>query len=262
MTSLSCRVYRSCLPYPPSGPHNDIDTPPPPFPSTPHKPTFGTNTHFPFIFSTPPPTSTQPPSSPYAQHAWIPPANFSLTKVFPQPSFQEDPEDVDMAEANPPKAGEKEGEEAGGRVIALGGMKRVFKSRQKPREKSHLRHLTVKRRPRCAESDGESESGEVHRASTPVTQKTSNHYNLHLPAAPVPQPDFPNVLLGCVPSARQLATFTPLTTSRYSYLQFFWNLSLILLFLYLVLQFILTVQRDVEQRISEYSMGTSHMLPL
>jgi hypothetical protein len=40
-----------------------------------------------------------------------------------------------------------------------------------------------------------------------------------------------------------------------SYLQFFFNLSLIVLFLYLVLQFILTVQRDVEQRISEYSMG-------
>jgi hypothetical protein len=40
------------------------------------------------------------------------------------------------------------------------------------------------------------------------------------------------------------------------YLQFFFNFSLILLFLYLVVQFILTVQRDVEQRISEYSMGT------
>lgn len=42
-----------------------------------------------------------------------------------------------------------------------------------------------------------------------------------------------------------------------SYLQFFFNLSLILLFLYLVVQFILTVQRDVEERISEYSMGAS-----
>jgi len=40
------------------------------------------------------------------------------------------------------------------------------------------------------------------------------------------------------------------------YLQFGFNLSLVLLFLYLVVQFIVTVQRDVEQRISEYSMGT------
>lgn len=41
------------------------------------------------------------------------------------------------------------------------------------------------------------------------------------------------------------------------YLQFFFNLALILLFLYLVVQFIITVQRDVQERISEYSMGKS-----
>ena len=40
-----------------------------------------------------------------------------------------------------------------------------------------------------------------------------------------------------------------------SYLQFFFNLSLILIFLYLVVQFIITVQKDVEHRISEYSQG-------
>ncbi|TEB34937.1 hypothetical protein FA13DRAFT_1753353 [Coprinellus micaceus] len=64
-------------------------------------------------------------------------------------------------------------------------------------------------------------------------RKTSNHYTLNMPA-PAPSPSHtPYVLLG--------------------YLQFFFNLSLILLFLYLVVQFILTVQRDVEKRISEYS---------
>jgi Di-sulfide bridge nucleocytoplasmic transport domain len=40
-----------------------------------------------------------------------------------------------------------------------------------------------------------------------------------------------------------------------SYLQFFFNLSLILIFLYLAVQFILTVQKDVEKRISEYTQG-------
>ncbi len=45
------------------------------------------------------------------------------------------------------------------------------------------------------------------------------------------------------------------------YLQFFFNLSLILLFLYLLVQFILTVQRDVEHRISEYSMGELYRSP-
>ena len=39
------------------------------------------------------------------------------------------------------------------------------------------------------------------------------------------------------------------------YLQFMFNLSLILVFLYLLVQFIFTVQRDVEERIGEYSMG-------
>ncbi|KAG5335164.1 hypothetical protein C0989_002063 [Termitomyces sp. Mn162] len=50
----------------------------------------------------------------------------------------------------------------------------------------------------------------------PVVQNTSNHYTLNMPAAPAPQSDLPYILLGFV--------------------------------------FILTVQRDVEQRISEYSM--------
>lgn len=44
---------------------------------------------------------------------------------------------------------------------------------------------------------------------------------------------------------------------NHRYLQFFFNSALVVLFLYLLVQFILTVQRDVEQRISEYSMGKS-----
>ena len=39
------------------------------------------------------------------------------------------------------------------------------------------------------------------------------------------------------------------------YLQFMFNLSLILLFLYLLVQFIFTIQKDVEERVSEYSQG-------
>ncbi len=51
------------------------------------------------------------------------------------------------------------------------------------------------------------------------------------------------------------ATYSEVCTHRY--LQFFFNSALVVLFLYLLVQFILTVQRDVEQRISEYSMGKS-----
>ncbi|KAJ3709463.1 Di-sulfide bridge nucleocytoplasmic transport domain-containing protein [Lentinula raphanica] len=64
-----------------------------------------------------------------------------------------------------------------------------------------------------------------------------NHYTLNVAPTSCPtSSDTPYILLG--------------------YLQFFFNLSLISVFLYLLLQFILTVQRDVEHRISEYSMDS------
>ncbi len=49
--------------------------------------------------------------------------------------------------------------------------------------------------------------------------------------------------------------FASIILTVHSYLQFFFNSSLVLLFLYLLVLFILTVQRDVQHRISEYSMG-------
>ena len=40
-----------------------------------------------------------------------------------------------------------------------------------------------------------------------------------------------------------------------SYVQFLFNLSLVLVFLYLVVHLIINVQRDVEHRIEEYRAG-------
>lgn len=65
------------------------------------------------------------------------------------------------------------------------------------------------------------------------TYNTSNHYTLNMPGPAQPKNDTPYVLLG--------------------YVQVIFNLSLILLFLYLLVQFIFTVQKDVEHRIGEYS---------
>ena len=48
-----------------------------------------------------------------------------------------------------------------------------------------------------------------------------------------------------------------LTDAVHRYLQVFFNTSLCMVFLWLLLQFILTVQRDVQQRILEHSMGTA-----
>lgn len=145
-----------------------------------------------------------------------------------------------MAELSPPKASQslpvkevkkevESGDGDGDRTVALGAMRRVFRSRQKARDRSRLR----RGRSRSGEVDDsdEDEDSDDEGRVTPLTQNTSNHYTLNMPGPAPPQSDLPYVLLG--------------------YLQFFFNLSLILVFLYLLVQFILTVQRDVEQRISE-----------
>lgn len=105
---------------------------------------------------------------------------------------------------------------------------RVFRStRQEARMKS--RHVIPSR-----ESGNEAEiDGNVDHV--PMTRTTSNYYTFNMPANPAPRADMPQVLLG--------------------YLQFFFYLFLVMVVLYLLVHFILTVQHDVESGISEYSMG-------
>ncbi|KAF9451759.1 hypothetical protein P691DRAFT_698517 [Macrolepiota fuliginosa MF-IS2] len=188
---------------------------------TPQTPAFGSthNQNVPFIFQSPVPPQT--PSS----YPWAPPPNFSIEKTFPQ----EEPRDIDMSESSPAKTDSDQNEKQNGRPVALGALRRVYNQRQKSRydQSSRLR----------PKSDGEDEESDFSHDENdeigPITQNMSNHYTLNMPAPTSPKPETPYVLLG--------------------YLQFFFNLSLILLFLYLVVQFIVTIQRDVEQRISEYS---------
>lgn len=218
-----------------AGPLADANTPAPAFPAPPHTPTyssFGAHSNVPFLFQQPVPQSPHMP-------AWVPPPHFSPAKAFPQPDIK----DVDMAELSPPKASQslpvkeekkevESGDGDGDRTVALGAMRRVFRSRQKARDRSRLRRGRSKSG-ELDDSDEDEDSDDEGRV-TPLTQNTSNHYTLNMPGPAPPQSDLPYVLLG--------------------YLQFFFNLSLILVFLYLLVQFILTVQRDVEQRVSEYSM--------
>ncbi|KAI0706195.1 Di-sulfide bridge nucleocytoplasmic transport domain-containing protein [Cytidiella melzeri] len=157
-----------------------------------------------------------PPQTPQNPNTWVPP---DTTK------------DVDMAEASPPQPSSKERDE---NDTAAGGLIRVFKSRQRQRERSRLAAAAKKVQVEDDDESGGESDEEEDGIVTPITQNTSNHYTLNLPSPTAPQSDTPYVLLG--------------------YLQFFFNLSLVLLFLYLLVQFILTVQRDVEHRISEYSM--------
>ncbi|TFK76637.1 hypothetical protein BDN72DRAFT_782954, partial [Pluteus cervinus] len=190
-------------------PHNDLAAVTPTALDVPRTPTFGGNNNVPFLFQ--PPQIPQTPTP----HTWAPPPGFSAAKIFPR--TPEELHDVDMNDASPPKP---EANLEGGRAIATGGLRRVYKGRTT--------------RSRSVVHDDEDSSEDESAGLGPLTQNTSNHYTLNMPSLPAPQTDLPLVLLG--------------------YLQFFFNLSLVLVFLYLILQFILTIQRDVEQRISEYSM--------
>jgi len=198
-------------------PFDDLQPTSPAFPQPPQTPIFGENRNVPFIFQAPAP-QTLP------VHPWVPPVNFSPQKAFPVQELR----DVDMSELSPPKS--EASEKENGRIVATGALRRVFNSRQKARTKSQ--HVVSLRDDLGYGSDEEIDSDTEHVG--PVTQNTSNHYTLNMPANPAPGVDTPQVLLG--------------------YLQFFFNLSLVMVFLYLLVQFILTVQRDVGHRISEYSM--------
>jgi hypothetical protein len=195
--------------------HTDMNPP-----STPSSvPTFGTNPNIPFIFQSP------PPKSPYV-HAWAPPDHFSPEKAFPQEEIR----DVDMGEPSPPKP--QEAGTDGHRTMALGAVRRVFRSRQKVRSRARAHANEEESETSLASDDGSDDERLI--PSRPRVQKLSHHYTLNVPSPVQPKADTPLILLG--------------------YLQFFFNLSLVFLFLYLLVQFILTVQRDVEHRISEHSM--------
>lgn len=79
------------------------------------------------------------------------------------------------------------------RPVATGGLRRVFKQRNR-RQESRL----ITRRHREEEGSASEGDSEDEKAAAPVTQTTSHHYTLNMPG-PAPQPsDLPYVLLGHV----------------------------------------------------------------
>lgn len=163
------------------GSHDDLNPPTPSFPA-PQTPTFGSNHNAPFLFQSP------TPQTPHT-HPWAPPPNFSPTRAFPQPQFQE-LKDVDMSELSPPQP-EETGTE-GGRTVATGALRRVFKSRERARSKNRL---AVARQTQAGSGTDSEDDDDL---LIPHTQNTSNHYTLNLPSAPAPQSDTPYILLGSV----------------------------------------------------------------
>jgi hypothetical protein len=166
------------------GTHDDLNSPVPAFPAPPQPTPFGlTQSNTPFLFHTPPPRTQQVPD-------WAPPPHFSPAKAFP---ILPEPNDVHMADVSPPKPSEtKSGE--GQRTVALGAMRRVFKSRQRARDHKLVRNLDA---PASGSESSDNDDGDV----PPMTHSTSHHYTLNMAASTIPQSETPYVLLGCVPSS-------------------------------------------------------------
>lgn len=162
---------------PRAGTHTDMNSP-----FTPSSvPTFGTNPNVPFIFQSPPPKSPHVP-------AWAPPENFSPEKAFPQ----EEIKDVDMAEPSPPKSLEAGLDSR--RTMALGAVRRVFKSRQKARNRIVAHAVEENSGESSASDDGSDE--ERFKSHQPHVRKLSHHYTLNMPSPAPLKTDTPYVLLG------------------------------------------------------------------
>lgn len=108
--------------------------------------------------------------------------------------LQDELNDVDMSEVSPDKVDDKKPDN--GRVVALGGMRRIYNMRQKSRDgRMGRRQIEEGEHDDVDDSDSDDETD---RAMSALTQNTSNHYTLNIPAPPPPQSDLPYILLGLV----------------------------------------------------------------
>ncbi len=82
--------------------------------------------------------------------------------------------------------------------------------------------------------------------------KSEHHYSFHMPAPALRHSEIPSILLGYV---KHFFLWCELTL--YRYLQFCVNASVVVFVLYLAVQFVLTVRRDVKDRMQEVSVGRS-----
>lgn len=116
-------------------------------------------------------------------------------KTFPQPTFQPEVWDVDMADASPPKAMEPNPES--GRVVATGALRRVYNARKKKAAPSSLSISRTRGQDDDDDDDRSLSSDEDdERTAMPVARNNNNHYTLNLPAPPAPRPNTPFMLLG------------------------------------------------------------------
>lgn len=234
------------------GPFGEMHPPPSPFPgpSSP-APMFSRTAvpNVPFVMNIPPPQTTHAP-------AWVPPVrDIDMADVSALSADASMTDGTGDAEGDA-KGKEGEGEQERGRegeredshrTISTGGLRRLYRSRQRVREKSRRALVRVEDEASGSE-DEDRDADELH---APV-QNTMNHYTVNL-SSPAPQSDMPAVLTGYV--ALLYYVFYGIVHDYFRYLQFAFNCSLAAVFFYLLVLAIFTVQRDVQHRLGEYSMG-------
>ena len=77
--------------------------------------------------------------------------------------------------------------------MATGGLRRIYNQRRKRQEN---RPVVTRNRRAEDEDEAASDESEEEGTVTPLTQNTSNHYTLNMPAPAPPQSDLPYILLG------------------------------------------------------------------
>ena len=126
--------------------------------------------NMPFLFHTPPP-STHPPTY------WQPPA--------PEVAMQ------DLASSSE-RDHSVESSSSSSRPVATGAITRVFKSRQKEKQRLQTRRRT----PHIEEEVEEEPSSEDDHVDRPQKLVSNNHYTLHMPSPVLNHSDIPYLLLG------------------------------------------------------------------
>jgi len=186
---------------------------------------------------------------------WKPPQDFSPVKAFP-PVVET--ADVSMGDVTSSPSSVKEKDAStdeenavvvlGARKVSTNAVKRVIKGRR--HAQSRIAKRSVERDEIGSDSETEDEG---YTRDGPI----NHHYTFNIPGLPANRSEVPYMLLGCVGSI----LISGFKSDRFycSYVQFFFNLFLVLVFLYLVVHLIINVQRDVEDRMEEYRAG-KHIL--
>nr|ODN91050.1 nuclear membrane protein [Cryptococcus depauperatus CBS 7841] len=187
--------------------------------------------------NTPKKAPSYDPSQWYSQGVRTPAQSVATQEVEMDSPIKAGPS-VEMVEGAAGEMGDKENkmEEKRQRKFAKGAVVRTNRKRQQAKKQEQTRDESEV-------SDSVSGGGSPYQdrmslrhseSATPAFTRAEHHYNVHMSAPALRHSEIPALLLG--------------------YLQFFVNASIVLFCVYLAVLFVLTVRRDVKDKINEYSV--------